>query len=222
MKQKNNTYVLVTVFFVIVLCVLAYFYLRKNNNPEAKIWVQAKSKEIKKVDGLDEIIKDVKFINNQEEDIITEDFSEDINVSVKIENNAIAIRTKGKSVNVTSIKNPVSVSTFYVGGEDSLFVDVYVLNKDKQLYHIGFASADFAFDGVKVTLLALPDIESYSTNVRMLDDRENASNFVLAKGVDGKYYTDYEFENDTEYTLREIANYVEGEVEEENEKELSY
>ncbi len=222
MKQKNNTYVLVTVFFVIVLCVLAYFYLKKNNNSEMKIWIQAQSKEIKKVKGLDEIIKDVKFINNQEEDIITEDFSEDINVSVKIENNAIAIRTKGKSVNVTSIKNPVSVSTFYVGGEDSLFVDVYVLNKDKQLYHIGFASADFAFDGVKVTLLALPDIESYSTNVRMLDDRENASNFVLAKGVDGKYYTDYEFENDTEYTLREIANYVEGEVEEENEKELSY
>ena len=222
MKQKNNTYVLVTVFFVIVLCVLAYFYLRNNNNPETKIWVQAKSKEIKKVDGLDEIIKDVKFINNQEEDIITEDFSEDINVSVKIENNTIAIKTQGKSVNVTSIKNPVSVSTFYVGGEDSLFVDVYVLNKDKQLYHIGFASAEFAFDGVKVTLLALPEIESYSTNVRMLDNRENSINFVLAKGVDGKYYTDYEFEDDTEYTLREVANYVEDEVEEEDEKEISY
>ncbi len=213
--KKNNTYVLVTVFVVIVLCVISYFYLKSRENNEANIILQAQSKDTKVIENLEEILSKAKFVNNQKEDVIDGDFSNS-NMAVKIENDTIVIRVLDKSVNITSIKKPVSVSTFYVSGDDGIDADVYVLNEKKDMYHIIINN-----DKTKIILFALPDIESYSTNVKMLDNREDAINFVVAKGTNGLYYTDYKFVDDSEYTLREIIS-KKIEEEPEEDEEITY
>ena len=201
-KEKNSAYVLITFIIVVILCVLGYFYLVKRND-ESGVTIQAVSKDAKEVKGLNEMLSEATFVNGQKE-IELEDFDGTMNISVKIENQTIVIRALDKSVNVTKIKDPVSISTFLVGGEDSLPVDVYVLNKEGKLYHIYFFVGTSDDKDVHVVEFALPDVESYSTNVKDIENHEMWTNFVVAKTKDGKYYTDYDFLDDEEYTFRRI------------------
>ncbi len=206
--EKNSAVVLAVFIVVVLLCIGAYLLLKnKNNKVTEDANIQALSKDIVEVENLDEIVSKSKFVSDQKEVKLDEDFGEGHNILVKIEDQTIAIRTAKRSVNVTSIKDPVAVGTFYVGGEDSLPVDVYVLNKENKLYHIKFYAADFERDQtVKVVQFALSDVESFSTAVVDLENHEMWTNFVVAKTKDGKYYTDYHFNKDSEYTFRQIVS----------------
>ncbi|MBQ6284976.1 MAG: hypothetical protein IJK67_01510 [Bacilli bacterium] len=203
-NNKNSVIVLAVSIIIVLLCIGAYIFLKKDK--PVSVNIQAISKDTKEVDGLNTLLSKAKFVNDQKEEMIKEDFSDKINISVKIENQTIVIRTLNRNVNITSIKDPISVSTFYVGGVDGLPVDVYVLNKEGKLYHINFLADDPEYKDVEVIQFAVSDVESYSTNVRDIEEQEEWSNFVVAKTKEGKYYTNYMFKGDDEYTFREIIN----------------
>ncbi len=218
-ENKNSVVILAVSIVVLLLCITAYIFL-KNKNNTIDVNIQAVSNDTKEIEGLNELLSKAKFVNNQKEEIIKEDFDDNINISVKIENQTIAIRALNRSINVTSIENPISVSTFFVGGEDSLPVDIYVLNKNDKLYHISFSATDFEKTEVKILEFAISDVESYSTNVKDIENHEEWLNFVVAKTKDGKYYTDYNFGGDTEYTFREIKNKEEKNEEDDNKEKV--
>lgn len=211
-NRKNNTFVLVVLIVVITLCIIAYFYLKKSNDNGLTVNIQAVSNDTKQVYKLNDILKDAEFISDKKEYILTD--QESTNISAKIVDNKIIVNTNDKQYEIKSIKNPVSVATFFVKGEDSLTVDLYVLDNTKSLYHVTFDTADFIENKIKTYKFALNNVSSYSVNVNDLDERDVSINFVVVKTSDGKYYTDYEFNDDREYTFRQIVNTEEEVIEE--------
>ena len=105
-------------------------------------------------------------------------------VSVKIENNKIIFKEKDKTIEITNIKNPVSLRLqFDVANEDG-FYPLYVLNNDKELYKV-------EINKIKVNLIekVLENVDSFDfvdgNNLKLTSTE--GENLILVTKSNNKY-----------------------------------